>query len=410
LAEEQAPEVNKSPLKNLDITKSDAQIEVCNPITKEEKFAKFTLFTVKGFDRNDSFEVQRRYSDFDKIRSILVTRWPGVYIPPLPPKKAVNNLDAKFIEERRKGLDVFCKAITAISYLHYSEEYQLFIKTTSGDIEKLLLAYSKTIAEELISRYAVFSTTLAGKELNNEVMMRITNFRMLITKGKGYLENFRKISERTVAIGKEYYSQISTFHDQVAVPYEKNIYSKYHEDHDGKNVFANPSNAKLNEQAEKLKEAASKESFSVYDDYLGEEIREIESFLEAIEQREKFEALKIKAQEKQKSETEDLHKVLAGKTTMKTFFSKKPKEEEVQELEKNIATTAQEVQNLNTAFDMITMLLAYDQIPKFKATKVDAYYKKIAILAQQELANIATAAEYWQTVVEDQNLQSLSQE
>jgi len=46
-------------------------------------------------------------------------------------------LDAKFIEERRKGLDVFCKAITAIPYLHYSEEYQLFIKTTSGDIEKV---------------------------------------------------------------------------------------------------------------------------------------------------------------------------------------------------------------------------------------------------------------------------------
>lgn len=39
---------------------------------------------------------------------------------------------------------------------------------------------------------------------------------------------------------------------------------------------------------------------------------------------------------------------------------------------------------------MITLLLAYDQIPKFKATKVDTYYKKIAILAQQELANIAT--------------------
>jgi len=47
--------------------------------------------------------------------------------------------------------------------------------------------------------------------------------------------------------------------------------------------------------------------------------------------------LKIKAQERQKSETEDLHKVLAGKTTMKTLFSKKSKEEEVQQLEKNIA-------------------------------------------------------------------------
>ena len=59
--------------------------------------------------------------------------------------------------------------------------------------------------------------------------------------------------------------------------------------------------------------------------------------MEAINQRDKYEGLKNKAQDKQKSDTLDLQKVLAGKTTIKTFFSRKPKEEEVGNLEKHIA-------------------------------------------------------------------------
>lgn len=42
---------------------------------------------MKGEDKDGTFEVQRRYSDFDKLRSILVLRWPGCFISPLPPKQ-----------------------------------------------------------------------------------------------------------------------------------------------------------------------------------------------------------------------------------------------------------------------------------------------------------------------------------
>ena len=35
------------------------------------------------------FETKRRYSDFDKVRALLVLKWPGCYIPPLPPKKTI---------------------------------------------------------------------------------------------------------------------------------------------------------------------------------------------------------------------------------------------------------------------------------------------------------------------------------
>lgn len=31
----------------------------------------------------------RRFSDFRLIRQFLITKWPGCYIPPLPPRKAI---------------------------------------------------------------------------------------------------------------------------------------------------------------------------------------------------------------------------------------------------------------------------------------------------------------------------------
>jgi len=59
--------------------------------------------------------------------------------------------------------------------------------------------------------------------------------------------------------------------------------------------------------------------------------------LEAINQRDKYDSLKSKNQDKQKSDTLELQKVLAGKTTLKGIFSRKSKEEEVSTLEKQIA-------------------------------------------------------------------------
>lgn len=47
------------------------------------------LINFKGSDNNGEFEVIRRYSDFTKLRTMLVQKWPGCYIPPLPPKALV---------------------------------------------------------------------------------------------------------------------------------------------------------------------------------------------------------------------------------------------------------------------------------------------------------------------------------
>jgi hypothetical protein len=61
------------------------QFTVSNPI----KMGGHIVYTIKGVDRDGPFEECRRFKEFFALREVLITRWPGVYIPPIPEKKVV---------------------------------------------------------------------------------------------------------------------------------------------------------------------------------------------------------------------------------------------------------------------------------------------------------------------------------
>jgi len=134
------------------------------------------------------------------------------------------------------------------------------------------------------------------------------------------------------------------------------------------------------------------------------ESREIEAFLEAITQLETYEKAKAKAHDRQKSDTLELQKVLAGKTTFKGLFSRKSKEEEVQTLEKSIADAGKEIENYTMVHDMMTLILSYSEIIKFKGNKLDNYYYVVKLAAQNELNNVRNMIGYWQDIVKNENV------
>lgn len=385
---------------------SDVNVQVCNPITREEKFTKHTVYTVKGTDKEGNFEVVRRYSDFDRIRALLVTRWPGCYIPPLPPKNKgpTGNMESKFIEERRRLLNSFCKKIGELPYLHYSEEYQIFIRSGGADLEKTFAPMAKISYEDLISKYSNTFSQLSGKELNNETVMKIAGFKVFLQKTQGYFENFMKIARSVAQARRTFYEQFALFHNNVALEYEKHVFSEYHNNAAGKNVFSDPNNIALNDRADKIKAAVHEPSLEYLYEWLKIESREIEAFIEAINQRDKYENLKNKTHDKQKSDTLELQKVLQGKTTMKTLFSRKPKEEEVSALEKSIDAAGKEMEQLTMIHDMITLILAYNEIEKFKNNKLDQYYQVVKLAAQSELGNVRNMIDYWNVVIKHESV------
>lgn len=66
--------------------------------------SKARINKVMSRDDSGTFEVIRRYSDFDSVRQIMLNRWPGCYVPAIPSKKMVGNMDSQFIEDRRVNL------------------------------------------------------------------------------------------------------------------------------------------------------------------------------------------------------------------------------------------------------------------------------------------------------------------
>ena len=93
----------------------------------------------------------------------MLVRWPGCYIPSLPSKKMMGNMDANFIDERRIGLEDFLKIISTIKHLWYCEEAQLLIRSQAPDLEKAASHLTKPNNADIIARYEKAFNHLSGK-------------------------------------------------------------------------------------------------------------------------------------------------------------------------------------------------------------------------------------------------------
>ena len=71
------------------------------------------------------------------LQQALTQRWPGIYVPKIPPKKSIGNKDMKFILERRYYLERFLRKLSKFDFLINSDEFAVFSRP-NGDVEKLL--------------------------------------------------------------------------------------------------------------------------------------------------------------------------------------------------------------------------------------------------------------------------------
>nr|XP_057910878.1 PX domain-containing protein kinase-like protein isoform X2 [Doryrhamphus excisus] len=74
-----------------------------------QSHTEYIIRVQRGVSSENSWQVVRRYSDFDALNNSLMVC--GVSLP-LPPKKLIGNRDREFIAERQKGLQAYLDAIT----------------------------------------------------------------------------------------------------------------------------------------------------------------------------------------------------------------------------------------------------------------------------------------------------------
>mmetsp|Transcript_15406 Transcript_15406/g.14997 ORF Transcript_15406/g.14997 Transcript_15406/m.14997 type:complete len:186 (-) Transcript_15406:713-1270(-) len=127
-------------------------ILVCEPTVKGSGPSKYVLYKIVGSDHIGEFEIWRRYSHFDLFREVLLARFMGLYIPPIPPKQKIGNNEQSFVDERRESLDTFMKDLTYLPYLYESAEFQVFLRPQIGNVEKALKTLPQMTTDDHLTR------------------------------------------------------------------------------------------------------------------------------------------------------------------------------------------------------------------------------------------------------------------
>lgn len=86
------------------------------------------------------------------------------------------------MEERRRFLQYFCIKLAERKYLYYSPEGMIFFRSKSQDIELLFNQIPKIQTKNIIDNYKKTFAYLSGKEINTELILKITGFKNFLEK------------------------------------------------------------------------------------------------------------------------------------------------------------------------------------------------------------------------------------
>ena len=142
-------------LEKTELSDKNISVEVKNPTEKAGgMFAKaFILYDVATSPMN--WNVQRRYSDFDALRQILIKYYPSFHIPPLPSKKIGNRrFDLDFIMKRMKFLNLFINNVVKREDFKASEILIAFLSYTDrGKFEAKFKEFQTQVPSSYVEDY-----------------------------------------------------------------------------------------------------------------------------------------------------------------------------------------------------------------------------------------------------------------
>ena len=315
-------------------------------VVKPQLHGSHIVYNVQGVDKQGPWEGVRRYNHFFCLYEALQKRWPGILIPKLPSKKAIGNKEVKFIYERKFYLERFLRKCAKFDFLINSEEFRIFARPSSGDLEKMLERLPRIPYGTMIERFREVtgvndsSYDFADRERFSQVVAEFSIFakKVLIQMKamKKSLSNFRDTRMQSIANNRVLMTLLDKYEDL-----NINCYTDSNPD---KLVLNNPEQKQLKEQMEHMVDN-QKNSFDQMYHWCKGEIYDIKAVVNAINQKDAFEKMLSKT-EKRKANTEaDLDNVNAGKKTIRTIFKD---EKDSTKMQTQIEVTAKELEHLET--------------------------------------------------------------
>jgi hypothetical protein len=374
------------------------QLFVSDPIKNKDGIKEFTSYTLQGSKIPEP--VSRRYRDFDALRNKFLERWPGVFIPNIPHKKAIGSTDKEIVDLRIEMINRFLKKLSHIDYLFNSDEMELFLQN-SNNVPKTLENIKQDSYQELLKKYSgVFTDyddnfdTIAGKSEQDEfykqlgvLYPKLRTFRAFIFQER---ERFKSVQQNYIAV----INMLST--------YEKEIVNNYVNNDENKLVFFNMKNIDLCKNISNVQEKMINPYDRLYDS-ITEDYLDTEAMQEALESLKSLQDNYNKLTKNLTSTNVQLNDLQAGKTNVKSLLRFKNREDNINSLMAEKEKLEKDIDYLGQIIKIATFNMQ-NQIKKFKIVSLDNYYNELSKIERDTEKNARIYDELWDIVVKDKNI------
>ncbi|CAD8057735.1 unnamed protein product [Paramecium sonneborni] len=376
----------------IDYPKTQIEIAITEVIVKDGGLgSKFTQYMIKGTDNLGSFQVYRRYNDFFDLRANLIKKWPGCYIPPIPEKLLGSGNDTETVQIRKRLMEIFLNVLTELPYIYYSEDIQqIFLRSSNTEINKLFQQEKQIKTVDIINRLqSAFPNLDARDSQNSEYMLQISTFQGQLKKSQAYLKQYIEASQAVAQSRKQIQSEkLNLFFRSIPL-YEKVILSEYVCGKEDLLVISNPSNIEtFMNLLDQLKETYNKfNSIDNITDLFRYELKDAESIQQTLIYREQLLILRANQEQKMREDQAELAKIAAGKQTLTTITNSvfnKAKDQSQLKVEQKISEGQQEIERLQSLYNIITAVIATKEIDKYKQTRINHYHKFLKQVQIQE--------------------------
>lgn len=356
-----------------------------------EALVNYITYTLGGKQVADS-DLQRRYSDFVALRDKMLERWPGIFIPALPPKKTIGNTDPKNIESRMRLLNEFCFKLSKFSYLIQSEEVNVFM-TARNDVAKAIEKIKKEDYPQLRERYQnAFSNYYENYDIirGKGKMTEITSFVKRAMKNmKAFHETITIAFDRYEKTMERYIAMLKCMEE-----YESTSLIEYADNNNEKLVFCNGDKANVMERIEQLK-VTLLNPFRFLVEWIEGEEQDLQAMLNALDGLIGLNATLDKFTHKVDEIDRDLQNKTYEKKGFLKLFNKEKYSKEHMEKEK------EKYQNNIECLDMISKIAHCNmesQFEVFKKEKVKDYYKSVKLFAATQRGNNKFLEDLWKDI------------
>lgn len=374
------------------------QLFVSDPIKNKDGIKEFTSYTLQGSKIPEP--VSRRYRDFDALRNKFLERWPGVFIPNIPHKKAIGSTDKEIVDLRIEMINRFLKKLSHIDYLFNSDEMELFLQN-SNNVPKTLENIKQDSYQELLKKYSgVFTDyddnfdTIAGKSEQDDfykklgvLYPKLRTFRAFIFQER---ERFKSVQQNYIAV----INMLST--------YEKEIVNNYVNNDENKLVFFNMKNIDLCKNISNVQEKMINPYDRLYDS-ITEDYLDTEAMQEALESLKSLQDNYNKLTKNLTSTNVQLNDLQAGKTNVKSLLRFKNREDNINSLMAEKEKLEKDIDYLGQIIKIATFNMQ-NQIKKFKIVSLDNYYNELSKIERDTEKNSRIYDELWDIVVKDKNI------